>query len=301
MGSTIQTKEPLVSVAMATYNGARFIKEQIESILRQTISNIEIVVCDDCSTDETWTILQNYATKDNRFRIYQNETNLGFVKNFEKALSLCSGEYIALSDQDDIWMDNHIELLLSGLGEKIMSCGNALLVDGEGRSLNTTWKEYEQLDYVPEDDFLKLKSIILFRNPYQGASMLFRKELLNYAIPFPSFVSFHDRWLAIVACLSGGIAYIDKVLLYYRRASQNVTSNRKKEDRWFSFFHGWTKGKPEEVDALLNNPSFPIIDSEKHEMLRWRYVIKKMNSERWKPIARLYLLKEFKPIYSFCV
>lgn len=299
MEYTIQTKEPLVSVVMATYNGARFVKEQIDSILRQTIQNIEIVVCDDCSTDNTWEILQEYAKDDFRFRIHRNDKNLGFCKNFEKAISLCHGDYIALSDQDDVWMDNHIELLLKGLGNKVMACGNALLVDEKGRSLNNTWKKYEQLDFIPEDDFLKLKSIILFRNPYQGASMLFRKKLLNYAIPFPSFVSFHDRWLAIVACMSGGIAYIDQVVLHYRRATQNVTSDRKEEDRWYSFFHGWTKGKIEEVDALLCNPFLPVADPAKHVFLRWRYVIKQMNSKRWKPITRLYLLKDFKNIYSY--
>ena len=92
MEYTNKTKDSLVSVAMATYNGERFIKEQIDSILRQTIQSIEIVICDDCSTDNTWEILQEYAKYDLRFKIYRNDTNLGFCKNFEKAISLCHGD-----------------------------------------------------------------------------------------------------------------------------------------------------------------------------------------------------------------
>ena len=92
----------MISIAMATYNGELFIREQLDSILTQTLSDWELIVCDDGSTDNTLSILQEYANNDSRIKIYQNETNLGFKRNFEKAIGLCSGEYIALCDQDDI-------------------------------------------------------------------------------------------------------------------------------------------------------------------------------------------------------
>src|SRR4051812_17962871 len=98
----------LVSVAMATYNGARYVAEQLDSILQQTYSLIEIVVVDDGSKDETVEIIKEYQAQHPCIRLYQNEINIGVNKTFEKAISYCSGEYIALSDQDDIWMPEKV-------------------------------------------------------------------------------------------------------------------------------------------------------------------------------------------------
>lgn len=283
---------------MATYNGEKYLHEQIDSILRQTVKPTEIVICDDCSTDNTWDILQQYASMDSRFHIYRNDQNLGFGGNFEKAISLCHGDYIALSDQDDIWVDNHIELLYNGLGNKMMSCGNALLVDENGNSLGTTWKEMEQLDYIPDDDFLKLKSIILFRNPFQGASMLFRKELIMYALPFPQGTLFHDRWFAMVAAATGGINYINEILLNYRRTQQNVTVDRIKRNRIKTVTHGWAPRSTDDVDNLMERTKLLMSPSQIKEIHRWRYYIK--NNTLWrKPITILFLLKDYKNIYSY--
>ena len=91
----------MISIAMATYNGAKYLREQIDSILAQTIQDFELVVCDDCSSDDTWDILKQYSDADKRIKVFRNESNMGFKRNFEKAMSLCGGDYIALSDQDD--------------------------------------------------------------------------------------------------------------------------------------------------------------------------------------------------------
>lgn len=139
-----------VSVAMCTYNGAKYIREQIDSILGQTVQDIELIVCDDCSSDETLSVLHEYANHDPRIRIYQNEQNLGYKQNFAKALSLCTGEYIALSDQDDIWMPDHIEVLLAILGNRSLAVGNSLLVDESGQSLGLTLREQEGLIRIPD-------------------------------------------------------------------------------------------------------------------------------------------------------
>src|ERR1700744_3577317 len=97
-------EEPLISVALCTYNGEKYIKEQLDSIINQTYTCIEVIIVDDGSTDSTYDIISDYALRDNRIKCFKNETNLGFNKNFEKAVSLTSGEYIAISDQDDIWL-----------------------------------------------------------------------------------------------------------------------------------------------------------------------------------------------------
>ena len=281
---------------MTVYNGEKYLKEQIDSILCQTVSDFELVICDDCSTDETWEIIQQYADKDSRFSIYRNEYNLGFYKNFEKAISLCRGDYIALSDQDDIWVEYHLELLLNGLGNKIMSCGNALLVDADGHSMNLTYKKMELFDSVPEDDFQKLKSMFFFRSPYQGASMLFKKELVKHALPFPTKIRFHDRWLAMVACVSGGIHYIDNVVLHYRRTHENVTEYKKRRSRFLYLIHGWMNGSTDEIDQLLES-NVVISESQKKELLKWKYIMAN-NTKIRKPVTIFYLLKDYKTIYN---
>jgi glycosyltransferase involved in cell wall biosynthesis len=215
---------PIISIAMATYNGAKYLEEQIDSILRQTLPASEIVVCDDCSTDATWEMLQRYANMDTRFKIYRNGKNLGFLKNFEKAISMCSGDYIALSDQDDIWTDNHLESLYSNIGNKSMSCGNGLIVDKNNQSLKLTIKSQLVLDRIPRDDFSKAKTILFFRNPYLGATVLFHRSLVNSALPIPDGCEYHDSWIALAACLDKGINYVDEIILNYRRTGENVTT-----------------------------------------------------------------------------
>ena len=101
---------PLVSIALCIYNGERFLKEQLETLVNQTYKNIEIVAVDDCSTDSSVLILETYKAKYPFINIHRNARNLGYVKNFEKAISLCKGDFIALSDQDDIWDPDKIKL-----------------------------------------------------------------------------------------------------------------------------------------------------------------------------------------------
>ena len=108
----------MISIAMATYNGAEFVAEQIESILMQTYTDFELIISDDCSKDNTVEILNQFASKDKRIKVIVNEKNLGFKKNFEKIISLCKGDYIAFCDQDDIWTLDHLEILLNEIKDK---------------------------------------------------------------------------------------------------------------------------------------------------------------------------------------
>ena len=105
-------KVPLISIALCTYNGEKYLREQLDTLVDQTYKNLEIIIVDDCSTDSTMQILEEYAEQYINIKVYQNKKNLGYIKNFEKALSLCLGEYIAMSDQDDSWALNKIEYLV---------------------------------------------------------------------------------------------------------------------------------------------------------------------------------------------
>ena len=222
----------MISIALASYNGEKYIREQLDSILNQTIQDFEVVVCDDASTDGTWSILEEYKKKDSRFRIYKNEENLGFKKNFEKAISLCKGSYIALSDQDDIWVYKHLEILLDNIGEYNIICGNSEIVNKNGVKIGKTLRSNMLFEVIDFSDHLKPYRLLYFSSPYQGSAMLIRKEFFLKALPIPSGAISHDAWFASLATFYGGIKYINKTVLYYRRHENNISGISKEK----SFF-----------------------------------------------------------------
>ena len=124
-----QINYPLVSIVLGTYNGATFLKEQLESLVNQTYSSIEIIAVDDGSTDDTVSILKEYSVSYKNIKVFVNENNLGFIKNFEKGCSLASGEYIAFCDQDDCWHPEKIEKMVQHIGDHAMIFCNSALCD----------------------------------------------------------------------------------------------------------------------------------------------------------------------------
>lgn len=217
----------MISIAMTTYNGSKYLCEQIDSVLEQTEKDFELIICDDCSSDNTLKILYAYMQKDSRIRVYKNEENLGYVKNFEKAISLCKGEYIALADQDDIWFPEHLSILLKKIkiGNFSLVGGNALLVDSDNNDLgckliNNSTFPIERFCY---------ESLLLHRNIFQGSAILFEKQLLEKALPFPENVKFHDWWLALVASENKGVNYVDVPILRYRQHNNNVSGKHEKD------------------------------------------------------------------------
>lgn len=211
---------------MTTYNGEKYLREQLDSILNQTYSDFELIICDDCSKDNTRTILSDYAAKDSRIKIFMNEENLGFKKNFEKAISLCSGEYIALSDQDDIWLENHLDVLVNILGNYDIACGNAELIDSEGKNLNLKLSDTDGLQFIPDGDNV-LYRILCHSGCFQGASMLIKKSLLTKALPIPEDVFFHDAWFSACACCNNKINYTYETITQYRQHATQITSHKK--------------------------------------------------------------------------
>ena len=215
-----------VSIALATYNGEKFIREQLDSILNQSIQDFELIACDDCSTDSTLQILNEYVEKNTRIKVFANEKNLGFKKNFEKAISLCSGDYIALSDQDDIWTENHLQVLLDNIGNNDLVGANAFLCDEKAKSKGVDLLACSKIDFLPnsKDDWF---FFLLHSNIFQGAACMFKKTLIQKSIPIPKNVKFHDYWLALVAAAGNGVCYKNECILYYRQHEKNVTENKK--------------------------------------------------------------------------
>lgn len=216
----------IISIALATYNGEKYLKEQLESVLNQSCKDFELIVCDDCSSDNTLDLLHEYAQKDSRIKIFQNDVNLGFKKNFEKILSLCSGEYIAFCDQDDIWHPDHLETLLNNIGDNDCIGANSLIIDENGISQNKTLLEYWPVHRMPKDKE-ELFQHELYSNVIQGTASLIKSSLLKTALPFPENVRYHDYWLALNAGINNGCKYISTVILDYRRHSNNVSAYQK--------------------------------------------------------------------------
>ncbi|HEX5710845.1 MAG TPA: glycosyltransferase family 2 protein [Sulfuricurvum sp.] len=208
-------KFPLVSIALATYNGEMFLSQQLDSILAQSYINLEIIICDDNSTDSTRDILNYYAQNDQRIQLFFNETTLGLVKNFEKALSLCSGEYIALSDQDDIWEKEKIESLIRHIGSASLIHSDAILIDATEVIFASSYSHYSH-KILYKDIFS-----YLLGNNVTGCTSLFSRKLLKYALPFPEGIFVHDWWLALCAYKHEGIVYYDQALIRYRQHAHN--------------------------------------------------------------------------------
>lgn len=226
---------PLVSIALCTYNGAKFLEEQLDSLIDQTYPNLEIVVVDDCSVDGTTAILQSYATEYPLLKFYKNEKNLGYIKNFERAITLCEGAFIALSDQDDIWEKDKIELLVSNIGSNKLIYHNSEFIDQSGNVFN---RKMSDVVNMYEGDCFKP---FLFFNSISGHACLFTKELANYSLPFPKEI-FHDRWLGFTATNLGSIKYLDQTLVRYRQ-HENSDTNILRLERKKNTYHLESKQK----------------------------------------------------------
>jgi glycosyltransferase involved in cell wall biosynthesis len=216
------TVKPLISIAMATYNGEKYLKEQLDSIYAQTYKNIEVIVTDDCSTDKTVEILEQY-TQTKGLKYYVNESNLGFVRNFEKVISLCSGTYIALSDQDDIWFPNKIDILFKNIGKKALACSDASLMDDEGVCFSESLFKYANNHIPVQDIFIRL----LVSNFVTGCTVMAKKTLFEESHPIPNGIEYHDWWYGIIAASKEGIYIHRSPLLFYRQHDSNEHGAQK--------------------------------------------------------------------------
>lgn len=214
----------MISVALCTYNGEKYLPEQLESILQQSMSVHELVVCDDGSSDNTLGILQKFAEKVSfPVHVFQNETNLGSTKNFEKCLSLCRGEIILLCDQDDRWSSDRVEKQVGYLRqhpELDAVFSNARIIDGSSQlTQSTIWQEVEFTESSQRRWKAGKAHEILFGGfVVTGATLALRRSSLERLIPFPVHIPqlIHDAWIALALSLEGKIQFIDESLVFYR-------------------------------------------------------------------------------------
>jgi glycosyltransferase involved in cell wall biosynthesis len=292
---------PLVSVVMCTYNGATYLDIQLTSVLQQTYPNIEIVIVDDASTDSTWEILQTYQQAYKHIRLYKNEKNLGYIKNFESALQKATGELIAVCDQDDIWELNKIELLQQGIGEAQLIYHDSALIDEDGVWLS---KNISTILGMYEGNAIQA---LLFANCVSGHAMLFRKALLAYVLPFPPD-TYYDWWIALVALSQGNIKYIPQPLVKYRQHTHNVTNitgqtktNTKPAPKFKQKLRIYNKQK--EYKSFLNRlerlSALPYTDSSQKKFMMALYKAFQKKSSSLFSIGLYTTLMPYKHILLF--
>jgi glycosyltransferase involved in cell wall biosynthesis len=207
---------PNISVCMATFNGARNIREQLDSILRQLSEGDEIVISDDGSTDGTLELITSFAEP--RIKLLMNEIRLGPARNFERAIQHASGSIVCLSDQDDVWRRDKIEVIQNAFHrtKALAIVSDARIIDGEGLVISRSFFKWRGSGPGFLKNFLK--------NGFLGCCMAFRAQAKSFLLPFPTQINMHDEWIGLTCSLAGKVEFINDTLIDYRRHDANVTN-----------------------------------------------------------------------------
>lgn len=204
-----------VSVAMATYNGEKYIKQQLETILNNLKENDEVIISDDNSTDGTINIIKEL--NDKRIKIYEGPC-LGVKQNFANAIRFCEGDYIFLADQDDIWAKGKVEKIVKYFEEL-----NADVIQHDCNIVNSKLEEILPSYF----EFRKCKNGIIkniAKGSYLGCCMAFKKELKEYILPIPNNVDMHDQWIGLIGEIKGKFLFVSDKLIKYRRHENNESN-----------------------------------------------------------------------------
>lgn len=205
----------MISVCIATYNGEKYLKKQLESILKQIDKADEIIISDDMSTDKTLEIARSF--NDERIKIFIHDSNHGFTPNFENALKHSKGDYIFLCDQDDEWYDDKVSTTMDALKEYDFVVSDCITVNENDEIIS----ESRFKTFNLKKSFFR----VLIKNRFIGCCMAFKKNVLETILPFPERYDLveHDTWIVSVALKFFNVKLIDKPLIKYRRHGQNAS------------------------------------------------------------------------------
>ncbi len=293
----------IIDILLPTYNGEKYIKEQIDSILTQTYKNIQLIISDDCSKDNTVQILQQYEN-DNRVKIYKQENNLGVVKNIEFLLKKVEHKYYMLSDQDDVWLPQKVEKTMEALINENaeLAFGDLEVVD---QNLNTIYPSFGDFMLLNRKikKYINTNRLNYLYNCVTGCTLLAKKESIQEILPLPQKSKYliHDHWIGLILSLKGKVVYIPEKYIKYRQHENNQVGTDK-------ISHGFKE--IEQVRELFinvklgvfgtyieNNEKFPeelqklnIQGYEYYQMLEKK---KKFNFKNWGVFHKLYKTETF--------
>ncbi|WP_044339936.1 glycosyltransferase family 2 protein [Rossellomorea aquimaris] len=210
----------MISVCMAVYNGETYLLEQISSILNQLNNNDELIIVNDNSSDRTTEVIKNI--NDDRIRLFNNEENRGVIKSFELAITLSAGDYIYLSDQDDVWVDNKIEVTQKYFNEnnKVkLIVSDAFVTDENLNIINNSFYDIRKSRAGFWKNF--------YKNSFLGCAMAFRSDMKKILLPIPQNVPMHDYWIGLIISIYSDTLFIKDKLIFYRRHGSTVTNLEK--------------------------------------------------------------------------
>ncbi|WHR51329.1 glycosyltransferase family 2 protein [Vibrio furnissii] len=229
----------MISICLASYNGEKYIYEQLISILEQIGPEDEIVISDDGSTDRTIDIINSLS--DRRIRIVKNvkeRVDLSYYpgvyfanRNFSNALKECNGEVIFLSDQDDVWLKGKLRKMCEALETSDLVVSNCSMIDKSGLIIQDSY-----FDIIPPSSNI-LRTI--FRSSFHGCCMAFNRKVLDRSTPIPNSFIGHDIWLGMIASKFYSVSFIDEPLLLYRRHNETVTTSSSKSTKplWHKIYY----------------------------------------------------------------
>lgn len=219
-----------VDIAMATYNGEKYISEQIDSIINQNYQNWKLYISDDGSMDDTVKIIKNFVSKDNRIELVNTERQGGVIQNFNKALEHTDAEFIVLSDQDDLWPKNRLEMLVtkisnhSGKNQPRLIFTDLTLINETGEIIAESFYKENSLNPLQNVERYNL----LWNSTVYGCTTIMNRALLDMVLPIPTNAHMHDQWLAMKAHQNKGLVFFDVPTVLYRQHSENVVGGNKK-------------------------------------------------------------------------
>lgn len=212
------TAVPRISVCMASYNGSLHIEEQVRSILSELGPRDELIIVDDCSTDQTVELISEVS--DARIRLISLPSNRGYVKTFERALEEARGDYVFLSDQDDIWIPGRVELMIRSMGEHSLVVSNCKHIEG-------TAGRFQEIRLRARDSRHTVRNalgILVGYRLHWGCAMALRRTLLEQVLPFPRYMTeSHDQWIAMVGIANRSVQYLEADTILHRLHGENLT------------------------------------------------------------------------------
>lgn len=223
-----------ISIALCTYNGAKYLEEQLKSLAEQTLKADEIIICDDNSSDNTVNIINRY--KDNlNIKLTLNKVNLGVTKNFEQAISLCSGDFIFLCDQDDVWHKDKIKIMSEKMIEEKtgICCCDGIVCDKNLKQIDsyTLWNT----SGLSRIDLNRFSPYSLINNYcFTGMALCFRKNFTKYFMPL-SENAVHDEWIAFIISCFSKVSFVNQKLVVYRQHSEQkigINSIKSLKEIW---------------------------------------------------------------------
>lgn len=291
-----------VDILLATYNGEKYIREQLDSILQQTYNKINIYISDDYSTDSTPNILKEYELKYDNINVTYQEQNIGSIRNFEYLMTKVKSQYYMLSDQDDVWYEDKVEKSLKKLKEE-----NADLVFTDlevvDENLNTINKSfYTMMGKIGKiNKSINKKEFEYLYNSVTGCTILSRLDFINKILPLPKDSKYviHDSWIGLITSLNGKIVFLDEPTIKYRQHGDNQIGIKKRKYESFDEMRNlFISVKLDLFKTYLeNNEKFPehlkqlnIKGKKYFERIRLK---KYFNFYGWNVFRKLYKNEQF--------